>query len=314
MSAPRPISTPSRMSASTSDRGEFFGLAGESGCGKSTIAFAISRLHRPPALIRTGSQILRQRARRARPRRRGPAQVPLARGGDGVPERDELAQPGADHREPVLRCAQDPHRHVARGRPRARRRAAEARRHPAGPAVGLSAPALGRHAAAHRHRHLPRAQSKAPDHGRADHRARRRGAARDPPAHRHAAPGARLRGALHHPRPGPDGAGERPHRHHARGRAGRGQRRAGDLSRAAARLHAQALGLDAAPHRSSRSRRTPRHERHGAHPRPRQRLEGLRPRRRPASMPRARCRSRSIPAAPWRWSASPGRARPPPRA
>jgi peptide/nickel transport system ATP-binding protein len=38
--------------------GEFFGLAGESGCGKSTIAFAVSRLHRPPALIREGSQIL----------------------------------------------------------------------------------------------------------------------------------------------------------------------------------------------------------------------------------------------------------------
>lgn len=38
--------------------GEFFGLAGESGCGKSTIAFAISRLHRPPALIRTGSRIV----------------------------------------------------------------------------------------------------------------------------------------------------------------------------------------------------------------------------------------------------------------
>jgi peptide/nickel transport system ATP-binding protein len=38
--------------------GEFFGLAGESGCGKSTIAFAISRLHRPPALILSGSQIL----------------------------------------------------------------------------------------------------------------------------------------------------------------------------------------------------------------------------------------------------------------
>jgi len=38
--------------------GEFFGLAGESGCGKSTIAFAVSRLHRPPALIRAGSEIL----------------------------------------------------------------------------------------------------------------------------------------------------------------------------------------------------------------------------------------------------------------
>ena len=38
--------------------GEFFGLAGESGCGKSTIAFAISRLLRPPAIIRTGSKIV----------------------------------------------------------------------------------------------------------------------------------------------------------------------------------------------------------------------------------------------------------------
>lgn len=38
--------------------GEFFGLAGESGCGKSTIAFAISRLLRPPAIIRSGSQIV----------------------------------------------------------------------------------------------------------------------------------------------------------------------------------------------------------------------------------------------------------------
>lgn len=41
--------------------GEFFGLAGESGCGKSTIAFAISRLHQPPALIRSGEILLEGR-------------------------------------------------------------------------------------------------------------------------------------------------------------------------------------------------------------------------------------------------------------
>lgn len=39
--------------------GETLGLAGESGCGKSTLAFAVARLHKPPALISEG-QILYQ--------------------------------------------------------------------------------------------------------------------------------------------------------------------------------------------------------------------------------------------------------------
>src|SRR5690606_3521019 len=35
--------------------GEILGLAGESGCGKTTLAYAVNRLHKPPARITSGS-------------------------------------------------------------------------------------------------------------------------------------------------------------------------------------------------------------------------------------------------------------------
>ncbi|MFD0481511.1 ABC transporter ATP-binding protein [Kineococcus sp. GCM10028916] len=39
-------------------RGEILGLAGESGCGKTTLAYAVNRLHQPPARIASGSVVL----------------------------------------------------------------------------------------------------------------------------------------------------------------------------------------------------------------------------------------------------------------
>ena len=49
----RPVTAVKQVSLELA-RGEILGLAGESGCGKTTLAYAINRLHKPPARIVSG--------------------------------------------------------------------------------------------------------------------------------------------------------------------------------------------------------------------------------------------------------------------
>ena len=161
--------------------GEILGLAGESGCGKTTVANTLMQILRPPAHIAGGSILFRGDDLTKR-ERGGAAPLPLAERLDGLPERDERAQSRDARRRPVRRHDARARAGLEARRPHACGRAARPRRHRQAPRPRVPARALRRNAPARDHRDGACAASRARDHGRADDRARRRRAARDPAA------------------------------------------------------------------------------------------------------------------------------------
>ena len=221
------------------DDGEALGIAGESGCGKTTTALSLVRLLPANGRIRSGKIELfgidlvpkTETAARA---------LPLARDLDRVPGRDERAQPGAPGRRPDRRADRGPPRPAARRVAQAGGRAARPRRDPEEARRRLPARAVGRDAPAGDDRDGARLRPGDRHRRRADDRPRRHGPGPDPPAARAAPARPRAVADPDHPRPVGDRRDVRPGHGHVRRQGRRGGPGPARVHRPAPPVHAGA--------------------------------------------------------------------------
>ena len=206
---------------------EAYGLVGESGCGKSTIAFAIMRYLPANGRVSAGQIVFDGRDLLAPVRGRAASacaataspwsiRIPAPRSTRAMTVGDQVAE--------VFEI----HKRLSRAQARAAAvEMFERVRMPgaADVAAALSPPTQRRHAAARDHRHGPGHQSIAADPRRADHRPRRHGRGGRARPDRGDSRRVQRGDPLHQPQPGRGRAAVRPRRRALRRRVGRAGRR-----------------------------------------------------------------------------------------